>query len=164
TEALVLSAGGAICGTALAYGGITLFNRVLADTNPPFFIDIPLHPPVLAFVIALALLSTLFSGAIPAVQSSRADINEVLKDENRGSSSLKMGKMSRVLVVFEIALSCGLLVASGLMIKSVTKLKTMDPGFRTADVFTARIGFPATYTDTVSQKQFMVQLRQNLAA
>jgi putative ABC transport system permease protein len=164
TEALVLSAGGAIGGTALAYVSIMMFNRALADTDVPFFIDIRMHPPVLAFVILLSIVSTLFSGAIPAMQASRSDINEVLKDENRGSSSLKMGKMSRALVVFEIALSCGLLVASGLMIKSVTKLKTMDPGFRTADVFTARIGFPATYTDTVSQKQFMVQLRQNLAA
>ena len=164
TEALVLSAGGAIGGTALAYGAIMMFNRALADTDAPFFIDIRLHPAVLAFVIALAIVSTLFSGAIPAMQASRADINEVLKDENRGSSSLKMGKMSRALVVFEIALSCGLLVASGLMIKSVTKLKTMDPGFSTKDVFTALIGFHATYTDTVAQKQFMVQLRQNLAA
>ncbi len=164
TEALVLSAGGAIGGTALAYGAVTLFNRSLANTDPPFFIDIRLHPPVLAFVIVLAVVSTLFSGAIPAFQSSRSDINEVLKDENRGSSSLKIGRMSRALVVFEIALSCGLLVASGLMIKSVTKLNTMDPGFRTQDVFTARVGFPATYTDTVSQRLFMVQLRQDLAA
>jgi predicted permease len=164
TESFVLSAGGAIGGTALAYGAITLFNRALADTQPPFFIDIRLHPPVLAFVILLALVSTLFSGAIPAIQSSRSDINEVLKDENRGSSSLKMGRMSRALVVFEIAVSCGLLVASGLMIKSVTKLKTMDPGFRTQNVFTARIGFPAGYSDTTAQRQMIVQLRENLAA
>jgi predicted permease len=163
TEALVLSAGGTIGGTTLAFGAITMFNRALADTDPPYFIDIRLHPPVLAFVVALAIVSTLFSGAIPAIQASRSDINEVLKDENRGSSSLKMGSISRVLVVFEIALSCGLLVASGLMIKSVTKVKTMDPGFRTQNVLTARIGFPATYTDTAAQKRFMIQLRQDLA-
>src|ERR1035437_3003759 len=160
TEALVLSAGGAIGGTALALGAITIFTRALADPAPPYFIDIRLHPPVLAFVVALAIVSTLFSGAIPAIQASRSDINEVLKDENRGSSSLKMGRISRALVVFEIALSCGLLVASGLMIKSVTKLKTMDPGFRTQNVFTARIGFPATYTDTAGQQQFMGRFRQ----
>ncbi len=164
TEALVLSGAGAIGGTALAYGAISAFNRVLVDTQPPFFIDIRLHPAVLAFVIAMALVSTLFSGAIPAIQSSRADINEVLKDENRGSSSLKMGKMSRALVVFEIAVSCGLLVASGLMIKSVTKLNTMDPGFRTQQVFTARLGFPDGSSDTTAQKLFMTQLRAKLAA
>lgn len=164
TEALVLSAGGAIGGTALAYGGIVAFNRALAGTDAPFFIDIRLHPAVLAFVLVLALVSTLFSGAIPAFQSSRTDINEVLKDESRGSSSLSIGRMSRSLVVLEIALSCGLLVASGLMIKSVAKLGTMDPGFRTHGVFTARLGFPATYTDTLAQERFMVQLRDALAA
>jgi putative ABC transport system permease protein len=117
----------------------------------------------LLFTAGLSVLATILSGAIPAFQSSRTDINEVLKDETRGSSSLHMGKMSRALVVFEIALSCGLLVASGLMIKSVTKLRTMDPGFRSANVFTARVGFPAQYTDTVMERQFFSQLRDGLA-
>lgn len=162
TEAFVLSAAGGVLGTALAWGGITLFNRAIVDTQPPFFIDIALHPPVLAFVVGVSLLATLFSGIIPAWQSSRTDLAEVLKDESRGSSSLRIGKMSKALVVFEVALSCGLLVASGLMIKSVTKLRTMDPGFRTAGIFTSRIGFPATYTDTAMQKQFHEQLRERL--
>jgi putative ABC transport system permease protein len=164
TEALVLSFGGAVLGTLAAKGAILVFNRAIVDTQPPFFIDIRLHPPVLLFVVGVSLLATMFAGLIPAIQSSRTDINEVLKDESRGSSSLHIGRMSKGLVILEIALSCGLLVASGLMIKSVTKLKTMDPGFRTSDVFTARIGFPATYTDTLMQKQFFVQLRDRLAA
>ncbi|MFI5310747.1 MAG: ABC transporter permease [Gemmatimonadales bacterium] len=165
TEALVLSVAGAVLGTALAQGGITAFNRILVDsTQPPFFIDIRLHPPVLAFVVAVTALSTLFAGAIPAVQSARTDINEVLKDESRGSSSLHMGRMSRALVMFEIALSCGLLVASGLMIKSVANLRNMDPGFRTKNIFTARIGFPAGYTDTTMQRQFFERLRERLGA
>ncbi|HEX6942670.1 MAG TPA: ABC transporter permease [Gemmatimonadaceae bacterium] len=162
TEAFVLSALGAVFGTILAWTGVNVFNRAIVDTQPPFFIDIALHPPVLLFVALVSLMATMFSGIIPAYQSSRADVNEILKDETRGSSSLKIGKMSKVLVVFEIALSCGLLVASGLMIKSVTKLKTMDPGFRTRDIFTARVGFPAAYTDTAMQKRFHEQLRERL--
>jgi predicted permease len=162
TEAFVLSAIGAVLGTIFAWVGIQLFNSAIVDSQPPFFIDIALHPPVIAFVVVVSLIATMFSGVIPAYQSSRSDLNEVLKDETRGSSSLKIGKMSKALVVFEIALSCGLLVASGLMIKSVTKLKTMDPGFRTHDIFTARVGFPAAYTDTAMQKQFHQQLRERL--
>lgn len=162
-EALVLAIGGAVLGTALAQVGIVAFNRAIIDTEPPFFIDIKLHPPVLLFTLGVALLATLFSGLIPAIQSARQDITEVLKDENRGSSSLKIGKLSKALVVFEIALSCGLLVASGLMIKSVTKLNTMDPGFRTANIFTSRIGFPAGYTDTTMQRQFFADLRVRLS-
>ena len=67
-------------------------------------------------------------------------------------------------MVFEIALSCGLLVAAGLMTKSVTKLRNMDPGFDPKNLFTARIGFPATYTDTIKQKLFFEQLVDKLAA
>ncbi len=109
------------------------------------------------------MLASLFSGFLPAFQSARADINEILKDESRGASSLHIGKLSRALVVFEIALSCGLLVAAGLMTKSVTKLRNIDPGFDAQNVFTARVGFPVGYGDSVKQRQFWEQLPERLA-
>ena len=164
TESLALSLVAAVLGLVIAKFSIDAFNRAIIDTDPPFFIDIRLHPPVIAFTIAVAMITTLFSGAIPAYQSSRADINEILKDESRGASSFRIGNISRALVVFEIALSCGLLVAAGLMIKSVTKLRTMDMGFNQDGVFTARLGFPEGYTDTLAQKLFYQQLQQNVAA
>jgi putative ABC transport system permease protein len=164
TEAFALSLLAAVLGLILAYFSIDAFNRAIIDTDPPFFIDIRLHPPVIEFTVGIAILTTLFSGAIPAYQSSRADINEILKDDSRGASSFKIGKISKALVVFEIALSCGLLVAAGLMIKSVTRLKTMDMGFNQDGVFTARLGFPAGYTDTVAQMQFYDQLLGRVAA
>jgi len=163
-EAVILSFIGAAVGTAIAYVGINLFNRALVDTQPPFFIDIQLHPPVLLFIVGVALLASLASGFLPAFQSARADISEILKDESRGASSLHIGKMSKALVVFEIALSCGLLVAAGLMTKSVTKLRNIDPGFEAQNVFTARVGFPAgVATDSVKQRLFWEQLPERLA-
>jgi predicted permease len=164
TEALVLAMAGAVLGTGVAYAGIRAFNIFLVDAQPPSWIDIGLHPPVLAFVIGISLLATLLAGALPAMQSSRTDINEVLKDESRGSSGMKIGIVSRALVVGEIAMSCGLLVASGLMIKSVTNLQRMDPGFQTANIFTARVGFPMGYTDTLAQARFYEKLRERLGA
>jgi predicted permease len=143
--------------------GIDVFVRAIADTDPPSFIEIRLFPPVLVFAIGMSLLATLLAGLIPAIQSSRPDISEVLKDESRGASSLRIGKLSKVLVVFEIALSCGLLVAAGLMIKSVTRAQTRDTGFAAANVFTARVGFPVAYTDTVAQLQFFTQLADRAA-
>jgi putative ABC transport system permease protein len=163
-EAVILSLLGAVIGTGIAYVGINLFNRALVDTQPPFFIDIQLHPPVLLFIFGVALLASLVSGFLPALQSSRADINEILKDDSRGASSLHIGKMSKALVVFEIALSCGLLVAAGLMTKSVTKLRNIEPGFDPQSVFTARVGFPAgVATDSVKQRLFWEQLPERLA-
>ena len=162
TEALVLALAGTACGVAAAYFGVGAFNRAITDTDPPFWLDIRLHPPVLLFAIATALLATFASGLLPALQASRADINDILKDDSRGASSFKIGRLSRALVVFEIALSCGLLVAAGLMIKSVTNIRTIDTGFITTNIFTARVGFPAQYTDTLAQKQFFEQLETRL--
>jgi predicted permease len=161
-ESLLLSIAGAALGTALAFVCIRAFNNAIVDTQPPFFIDIRLHPAVLVFTAITAAVASVISGAIPAWQSSRADVAEVLKDESRGASSLRIGRMSRVLVVFEVALSCGLLVAAGLMIKSVAKLRTVDYGFATSGIFTARLGFPATYTDTAKQIRFWETLSRRL--
>lgn len=163
SEAFVLAFGGTILGVILAKLGMDAFSRAIVDTDPPFFIQIDLYPPVLLFAIGVSLLATLLAGLIPAYQASRPDIAEVLKDESRGASSLRIGKLSKTLVVFEIALSCGLLVAAGLMIKSVVKANTRDTGFAMASVFTARVGFPASYTDTVMQAQFFEQLAERAA-
>ncbi len=164
SESLVLASLGTLLGLVLAYAAIHLFNRAIVDTQPPFFIDIALHPPVLLFSAGVAILATMLSGLIPALQASRSDVADVLKDESRGASSLKLGRISKSLVVFEIALSCGLLVAAGLMVKSVTKTRTMDTGFAMANVFTARVGFPSAYTDTTTQRQFFEQLDDRIAA
>ncbi len=163
-ESLVLSVAATVLGIVVAKFGVDAFNRALTVTQVPFFIDIRLHPQVLLFTIGVAAITTLAAGAIPAYQSSRADINEILKDETRGSSSFRIGRISKGLVMFEIALSCGLLVAAGLMVKSVAALRNLDPGFTTKDVFTARVGFPAAYTDTNAQWRFFDEALQKVSA
>jgi predicted permease len=163
-EASILALAGAALGIGAAYYGVNVFNRAIADTQPPFWLDIRLHPAVLVFAIATAFLATFASGLLPAIQASRADINDILKDDSRGASSFRIGKLSRALVVFEIALSCGLLVAAGLMIKSVAKIRNIDAGFAIQNIFTARIGFPDAYEDTVAQRQFFERLESSLTA
>ena len=164
-ESLVLSMLATVLGIVVAYFGVDGFNRAIAATTTiPYFIDIRLHPQVLLFTIVVAAVTTLAAGAIPAYQSSRADINEILKDDSRGASSFRIGRISKGLVIFEIALSCGLLVAAGLMIKSVAQLRNLDPGFTTKDVFTARVGFPAAYTDTIAQWRFFDDALQKISA
>ncbi|MEZ5317523.1 MAG: ABC transporter permease [Vicinamibacterales bacterium] len=164
-ESFVLAAAGTAGGLILAQAGLVLFNRSIVDTNPPFWIDIRLDPTVLLFTAALTAIATMAAGLLPAVQASRSDVNAVLKDESRGSSGLRVGILSRVLVVAEIAISCGLLVASGLAIKSVVTLRTADFGFATDDVFTARMGlFEADYPDDASRARFYADLRERAAA
>jgi putative ABC transport system permease protein len=163
-ESSVLALAGLALGIVVAWIGIRAFNGAVANTDVPSYIHIALFPPVLLFALGAGVLSSLAAGVIPAVQSSRADVSEVLKDESRGSSSLHIGRISKALVMVEIAMSCALLVAAGLMVKSVTRLRTMDPGFATTDVFTARVGYPVVYTDTLRQQRFFRQLRERVAA
>jgi predicted permease len=164
TETFAVTIVGAVFGLAIAWLGVRLFNNAIVDTDPPFWIDIRIDLVAIAFVMTLVVIATVLAGVFPAIRASGADINEVLKDESRGSSSLRIGKMSKALVTAEIALSCGLLVAAGLMIKSVVQLRTIDYAFH-VDVATARVGlFPADYPDQERRVQFFDELTGRLAA
>ena len=165
TEVFGIAATGAVLGLALAWVGIRLFNNAIAPTEPPFWIDIRLDWMALAFAIGLTLLATVLAGVLPALRASGANVNEILKDETRGTSSLRIGKLSKGLVVAEIALSCGLLVAAGLMIKSVVQLRNIDYGFPADEVLTARIGlFEEDYPTEQSRLAFFEELVTRLGA
>jgi putative ABC transport system permease protein len=164
-EALVLAAMGTLLGLVVAKVGLDAFNRSIVDTQPPFWIDIRLDTAVLLFTAALTLVTAFASGLVPALQASRGDVHEVLKDEARGTTGFRIGRVSKALVVAEIAVSCGLLVAAGLAIRSVVNLYRTDFGFETASVLTARFGlFEADYPDTASRARFYADLLDRLEA
>ena len=100
---------------------------------------------------------------MPALRASRTNLTEVLNDEARGSSGLRLGRISRGLVIAEIAISCGLLVAAGLMIKTVVNVTNLDYGFTSANIFTARLGLlPGDYPTPGDQRRFYDELLQRL--
>ncbi len=165
SEVMLLALIGGSIGIGMAYLGVGWFTRSLASNPPPFWMSFELDLPVLLFVVSVTTLSALVSGLAPALQASKADIAETLKDEGRGSSSLSSGRFTGSLVVAEVAVSCGLLIAAGFMISSVAKLKTVDMPFATDNVFTARINLPVVeYPDTLSRLQFYSELLPKLAA
>jgi putative ABC transport system permease protein len=164
-ESLLLSLVGAVPGVLLAGWGVRLFNDAIVVRTPPFWIRIALDPVALAFAFGMALLAALISGIMPALQASRPDVAEILKDEGRGSSSLRLGRMSRLVVVFEVALSCLLLVGAGLMVKSIVKLRTLDLGFDAKGVLTARIAlFESVYPEEKDRVRFFDQLLTRVRA
>ncbi len=134
-EGLVLSAIGAAAGLAIAWTGTRLFSDAIVDTNPPFWIDVRLDWVVLAFVTLIAVTAAMVSSLVPGWRLSRTDVNHAMKDEGRGTSSLRMGRFSRWLVVVEVTLSCALLVVSGLMVRSIVENSRFDVPFATEDVF-----------------------------
>lgn len=164
SEALVLSVAGAVLGLALAAVGVKAFDRVIQGTEPPYWLEFGIDLRVGAFVVGLTLLATLLSGLLPALQASGRKVGEVLRDETRGSSSFRLGRLARGLVVAEIAIACGLLVATGLMVKSVLQLRGMDYGFSTERVFTARIGlFEEDYPTPEERVRFFEALGERLS-
>jgi len=164
TESVILALAGGVLGTAIAYWGIAVFRRAILVSQPPFWMEFGLLPPVLGMVIILTLFAGLAAGFVPAWKASGADVNAILKDETRGTSSLAMGRLARVLVVAEIALSVGLLVSAGLTARSVSNLRSTDFGFVSEGVFTGRVGvFESAYPDVESRHQYFEQLREELA-
>lgn len=159
-EALVLSFVSAGLGALLAQAGIAAFRRATAGQTP-FWADLRLHPQVLLFVALAALLASLVSGLLPAITAARSDVTEVLKDQSLGSSSLRSGKLSRGLVVFELALSSALLVVAALTTKSVLNLRSIEPGFGTRGIMTGRITISAR--DTARQAAFLARVEEEMA-
>jgi predicted permease len=164
-ESTILTLLGGTAGIILGYVGIDAFNAVFMDMERPYWIDIAMHPPVLLFAIVITAVAAVVSGTVPAFRASGADIHELLKDESRGSSSFRVGRFSTSLVVGEIAVSCALLVAAGMMVKSVVNLKNLDMGFEAESVFTARVGlFEADYPTGESRRLFFDRLLERLEA
>jgi predicted permease len=138
-EGLVLSIVGAALGLAIAQLGAIYFMRAIADTQPPFWIDVRLDTMVLLFVTAIAVAATLVSSTVPGLRVARIDANAVLKDDTRGATSVRMGRFGRWLVIVEVTVSCVLLVVSGLMVRSILATSRLDYPFATKDVLYAQI-------------------------
>jgi putative ABC transport system permease protein len=164
-ENLLLSAIGGVLGLLLAGWGTRLFSAAVSGFNPPFWIRIEIDPAALIFASGLILVATLASGLAPALQASRADLNEILKDEGRGSSSLRLGRFSRFVIVAEVAVSCILLVGAGLMVKTVVNLQTLDLGFEPKGLFTARVAlFDSAYPEGEKRLAFFETLLDRIAS
>jgi putative ABC transport system permease protein len=156
-EALVLAAFGALVGTGLAYWAVDVFDRVTdpALTGRPYFIVFQVDLPVLLFAVAVTAFTALLAGSAPAFHVSRADVSEILKDEGRGSSSLRGGRLGKALVMIEVALSVTLLVGAGLMTRSMLELSRFELPFEPEAYVTGRIGlFEADYPDREARQRF----------
>jgi putative ABC transport system permease protein len=164
-EALLLSVLGGCAGLGIAALVDDVFNRSITGLNIPFWVHVGIDLPVLAVVFGLMLVASVLSGVVPAVKASGTDLTSLLKDQTRGTSSLRVGRLSRILVIAEVAVSCGLLVASGLMIKSIFNLRALHYSFTTKGVLSAEVSLPERdYPDPVRRQRFFEELQRRLAA
>lgn len=159
TEGLVLSALGAIGGLAMGLAGV----RALIAISPqqiPGMAGASLQPAALAFTMALAVVTGLVFGLVPALAVTRGHMGTLLKEDSaRGSAGKRTGLTRATLVIAETALALVLLVGAGLLIKSFARLRDVNPGFSTDHVLTAQLSLPATrYPDAAARRAFWTRL------
>jgi predicted permease len=165
SESLIVSLCGGALGLVAAHFGIMLLLKFFADKLPRLG-DIGLDFPVLAFTLALSVVTGLLSGLLPAWAITRGQVNDALKQGlGRMDSDGGSGKTRSALVVVEVALSVVLLIGAGLMVRSLWALQTMNPGFDEHNVLTLSVMVPKrAFTAPTQQSQFFDQVLQRVRA
>jgi putative ABC transport system permease protein len=139
-ESMVIAALGCLAGIALAFAGLKIL-LFMADSR--YISDVAhINGRVLLFTIVVSALTAFVFGIVPAFQASRTDPNAALREGERGGVGKSRGLVRQSLAVAEIALAMVLLVGAGLMIDSVFRLKTVNPGFDSRNVLTAEVVLP----------------------
>jgi putative ABC transport system permease protein len=170
TESLVLAAGGAVLGLVLAY---VVLNAIRQTTifDVPRAQEIGVDGVVLAFTAILSVGAALASGTFPSLHILRSDlVNKLRQGGTNEAASLGARGTSAVsaratLVVAQVALSIVLLVGAGLMIRTIARLASVDPGFRPDALLTMKVPLPATRYDTPQKRSlFFDTLVQRVGA
>ena len=168
TESILLSLAGGIAGLLIALWGVPALVAVLPQSQlnaMPFLKSLNIDASILAFSFGLSLLTGLIFGLAPALQASKLDLNEALKEGGRQTSAGSGHRLRSAMVVSEIALAVVLLIGAGLMMKSLLRLLQTNIGFQTENLLTMTVIAPPTkYTDVNQQINFNDQLRQRVQA
>jgi predicted permease len=164
-EGLVLGAGGGVAGLAAAYYGVDLL-KAMVGTALPRLGEVAVDTRVLAFTAIVATTTGLLSAFVPAWQLTGRDMNEALKTgPARGNSSGGDSRLRSLLVVSEVALALMLLIGAGLLMRSLSGLRAVDPGFDPANVLTASVNIPeAKYATPEQRNQFFDRTLQSVRA
>jgi putative ABC transport system permease protein len=165
-ESAILALAGAALGSAFAYLSLKGLVGLMPEGFIPREADIRLNLPVLGFSLAVAILTSLVFGLVPALQTARRNMVEPLKDSGKGvSGGFRGGRLRGAIVVAEVALSMMLLVGAGLLMRSFVRLQRVDLGMNTDNVAVARIPLPrGQYTTGEGKQQFFSELLRRVHA
>jgi putative ABC transport system permease protein len=161
TESLLVASLGAAAGVALAYGAVAWLTRAVRglENPPPAWITFDIDGTVLAATVGATILAAVVSGTLPALVSSRMNANAILRDGTRGATGRSVGLISRALVVFQLVVTCVLLIGSLLQLRSITNQGSIDYGYDTGGLMSARMGLmDGDYPTPAARKAFYDRL------
>jgi putative ABC transport system permease protein len=163
TESVVLSLVGAALGVLLALAGVPLLIA-FSPEQTPWVKMARVDPAVLAFALGVSVVTGIVFGLLPALQASKPDLVESLKEGTKSSAG-SQGAMRSLLVTVEIALALVLLVGAGLTLRSFSQLIGIHPGFNPDNVLTMTLNLPASkYKDDRQQAQFYKEVLDRISA
>ncbi|HEV2884228.1 MAG TPA: ABC transporter permease [Pyrinomonadaceae bacterium] len=165
TESLLLSIIGGVFGFGLSVW-LTRLLVAISPPNTPRFEEIGIDSRVFLFTVGITLLTGLVFGVAPALQTSRLDLNENLKESGRrGAGGERHNRLGSLLIVSEVALSFMLLVGAGLLVKSFMRMRDVSPGFNPNNVLTMRMGLmPGKYAQGEPRAQVFRQAVEKIKA
>lgn len=142
TESLILSVVGGALGLIFAMWGVSIIESFVSRTNP-MFNDIAIDMRCLGFTFVVSILTGLLFGLAPALQISKPDLTESLKEGGRASGpSASRNRLRSALVISEIAMTMVLLICAGLLIQTVMRLNRVSTGFNHENILTMNVGLP----------------------
>src|ERR1044072_2319975 len=148
TESVLLSLIGGTLGVLVAWWG----TKALIALSPPTLIDlqhVSVNLPVLAFTLGLTLLTGIIFGLAPALEATRFDLQDALKEGGKNvGGNARTAYLRNAFVVTQVALALVLLVGAGLLVKSLQRLQSVDPGFNPDNLLTVRVSLPSGKYDT----------------
>jgi len=160
-ESLLLAAAGTAAGGLAA---VVLLKAAIAmlPARVPRLEQVTVDLPLLAFSLGVVAMTTVLFGLIPAIVSAGASAAEALKDGTRSSTGVRGRRISRALVVAEVALACAVLVASALLVRSVVRMMRAPTGVTADNVVTMPIQLSgAAYQDWTKVGQFYTTLLES---
>ena len=140
-ESVLLSVIGGLAGLMLSQFGVHAFDMATQDVGKPYWVQFNMDWRAFTYFAALSIGTGLVFGIVPAWRASRVDLNTALKDGTVGGS-LRAGRLSAILVVFQFALTVVLLSGAGVLIKSFIEIQRVNPFVPAAHIFTARLSLP----------------------
>ncbi len=165
-ESVMLACIGGVLGLALASVGIRLFDAAVADVGKPYWIDFTLDLTVFGYFAVICLATGIVFGLAPALQVSKTNLNDLMKEGGRGQSGGARARwLTSTLVVGELALTLALLTGAGLMARSFLKLYSLDLGFETGHVLAFRTQLvESKYPKPEERRIFFDALQQRIRA
>jgi predicted permease len=164
-ESLLLAAVGAVLGALLAHNLSQLLVASLSTQNNPLFVELGTDWRVFGFTAGLAVLTCVFFGLAPALRATSVSPGVVLKESSRGTTE-GHGRFSlrRILVVSQIALSLTLLVGALLFARSLSKLTSVETGFRQTGILVTDIDFSSLKLSNEGRTNFGRELLSRIRA